>query len=203
MNCTCTPLPRSSSLVSHSLYCNPLSTVPILLLYSPPPPPPPPNTLPYTIPCLCSVFVLSLSISLFRPRPGQTGDLLHTMGRSWLIHEGKGLSWTARDWTTPCRPSIYRHGKQMYITANGIEDDIASVLLTVIGAKTYGLLRSLLAPTLPQDKSYEELVTKLISHFSPKPIFTSEWFQFYGCKQRANESVAEFLADICMAHHQL
>ena len=70
------------------------------------------------------------------------------------------------------------------------------MLLTVIGAKTYGLLRSLLAPTLPQDKPYDELVTQLKSHFSPKPIVISERFQFYSRKQRANESGAEFLADL-------
>ena len=58
-----------------------------------------------------------------------------------------------------------------------------------------------LFPSSIPDGWYGDHPVKLISHFSPKPIFTSEWFQFYGRKQRANESVAEFLAYLCMALH--
>lgn len=47
---------------------------------------------------------------------------------------------------------------------------------------------SLLVPTL----SYKELVVKLKSHFSLKPIAISEQFKVYEHKQQANEWVAEF-----------
>ena len=91
----------------------------------------------------------------------------------------------------------YLERLHMYLTANGIEEDKkVSVLLTVIGAKTYGLLRSLFSPVLPQEKTYEELVARLKSHFSPDPVVTFERYQFYGRKQRDGEPVAEFLAEL-------
>ena len=41
--------------------------------------------------------------------------------------------------------------------------------LALIGADAYGLLRNLLAPELPKDKSFDELKELLVSHYSPKP----------------------------------
>ena len=68
---------------------------------------------------------------------------------------------------------------QMYIMANSILDEKRSLLLTVVGQKMYGLLWSLIAPALSQEKSFAELVEKLKVHFSPKPIVIAELFQFY------------------------
>ena len=49
--------------------------------------------------------------------------------------------------------TAYLERLEMYIAANGIAaEKKVSVLLTVIGAKTYGLLRSLFAPAVPKDK---------------------------------------------------
>ena len=46
--------------------------------------------------------------------------------------------------------SAYLERLQLYITANSIpEEKKVSVLLTVVGAKVYSLLRSLVAPALP------------------------------------------------------
>lgn len=53
------------------------------------------------------------------------------------------------------------------------------VLLSVVGAKTYALLRSLTSPTLPQEKSFDELAAALTSHFQPKPLLIAERFHFH------------------------
>ena len=46
----------------------------------------------------------------------------------------------------------------LYTEANGVANDKkVAVLLTVIGPKTYGIRKSLLSPTLPQDKSLDAL----------------------------------------------
>ena len=51
--------------------------------------------------------------------------------------------------------STYLERLQLYFDANRVEDDRkVAVLLTVIGAKAYDTLRSLLAPTLPKDKGF-------------------------------------------------
>ena len=49
-------------------------------------------------------------------------------------------------------------------------------LLSVVGSKTYSLLRSLVAPTLPQDKPLDDLVAILKMHFGPKPLVIAERF---------------------------
>ena len=86
---------------------------------------------------------------------------------------------------------------KLYFTAN----DIASakrvpVFLSVIGAKHYELLRNLLAPTQPKDKSFDALVKTLKDHYEPKPISIAERFHFHRRVQAANESVAEYVAEL-------
>ena len=71
--------------------------------------------------------------------------------------------------------STYLERVELYFLANGIaEDKQASVLLTVIGMKNYGIIKSLVAPAQPKDKSYVELVATLKEHFQPKPLIIAE-----------------------------
>ena len=56
------------------------------------------------------------------------------------------------------------------------EEKKQAVFLSVIGAITYKLLLSLLAPVKPGEKSYTFLVDKLSEHFNPAP---SEIVEFY------------------------
>jgi len=81
--------------------------------------------------------------------------------------------------------------------ANSIADEKkVAVPLSVIEAKIYTLLRDLLAPTKPQDKSFDELVTTLTTHFEPKPIVITETFHFRRCNQTSGDSVAEYVAEL-------
>lgn len=43
-----------------------------------------------------------------------------------------------------------------------------AVLLSSVGAQTYALMRNLLSPNKPGDRTYEELVKLLKDHFQPK-----------------------------------
>ena len=93
--------------------------------------------------------------------------------------------------------STYLERLQLYFDANKVEDDRkVAVLLTVIGAKAYDTLRSLLAPTLPKDKGFSELMDALKRHFDPKPLVIAERFRFYQRSQKATESIADFVADL-------
>ena len=67
-----------------------------------------------------------------------------------------------------------------YFKANKItaEDMKTAVFLTLIGPKTYKLLRSLVHPAAPGDKSYEELVQVLTKHYKPMPSETVQRFRF-------------------------
>ena len=52
------------------------------------------------------------------------------------------------------------------------------VFVSVVGENIYALLRSLLAPAKPQDKSFEALVAELKKHFEPKEVVIAERFNF-------------------------
>ncbi|ETW97619.1 MAG: hypothetical protein ETSY2_44310 [Candidatus Entotheonella gemina] len=93
--------------------------------------------------------------------------------------------------------STYLERLELYFDANAVEASRkVAVLLTVIGSKTYDTLWSLLAPTLLRDKTFPELLVILKEHFDPKPLVIGERFHFYRRNQKANETVAEFLADL-------
>ena len=53
-----------------------------------------------------------------------------------------------------------------FFDANGIDDaeKRRAVLLTVVGAATYKVLRSLVSPAKPGEKSYAELIDALSAH---------------------------------------
>ena len=91
----------------------------------------------------------------------------------------------------------YLERVDLFFTANDIRPDKqVSVFLTVVGRRNYALIKSLTAPTLPQEKSYEDLKAVLLAHFRPKPLLIAERFRFYQRNQAAGESVHDFLADL-------
>ena len=70
------------------------------------------------------------------------------------------------------------------------------VFLVCVGAKTYKLVRSLVAPEDPKDKSYEDLAKHLQDHFMPKPSATVQRFTFNTRYQQPGETIAMFLAEL-------
>ncbi len=87
---------------------------------------------------------------------------------------------------------------EFYFVANGIttEEKKLAVFLSVIGSPTYRILRNLLTPNKPGEKSYAELTDTLQQHYSPAPSEIVERFKFYSRSRRAGESVADFLAQM-------
>ncbi|XP_063076975.1 uncharacterized protein LOC134466977 [Engraulis encrasicolus] len=82
-----------------------------------------------------------------------------------------------------------------YVVANDIpEAKKVSILFSVMGSKTYGLLRSLVAPVTPGTKTYDEVVTVLKDHFTPKPLVIAERFRFHKRNQGEGEAIAQYVA---------
>ena len=76
--------------------------------------------------------------------------------------------------------SAYLERLQMFFEANDIAaEKKVSVLLTVIGKQNFSLLRNLVAPETPKDKSFDDLTALLKSHFEPKKLVIAERFNFY------------------------
>ena len=67
-----------------------------------------------------------------------------------------------------------------YFEANDITNDKrVAVFISIMGAKTYGLLKSLLAPDKPTLKTFEDLTKVLKQHLSPAPLAIAERFRFH------------------------
>ena len=69
-------------------------------------------------------------------------------------------------------------------------------LLSLIGGKTYALLRDLLAPEKPATKSFQQIVTTLQEHLSRKPLEILERFRFYKRNQHEGESIFYYVAEL-------
>ena len=95
------------------------------------------------------------------------------------------------------RVSSYLERVELYFTANEIaERRRVAVFLSVIGAKMYSLLRDLVSPVSPKDKTFDELAEVLKKHFEPKPLVTAERFTFHRRNQSASESILEYVAEL-------
>ena len=94
--------------------------------------------------------------------------------------------------------ATYVERPEFYFIANGIDDPVKkrAVLLTVSGPATYKLIRNLSAPKKPTEKSYDELVALVKSHYTPKPSVIVQRFQFHSRTQKPGETVATFVAEL-------
>lgn len=95
------------------------------------------------------------------------------------------------DWET------YIERVELYFIANDAEDEKkAPTLLSLMGLKTYGLLRNLLAPQKPASQTFQVIVNTLKNHLSPKPLVIAERFHFHNRNQSKEESISEYVAEL-------
>ena len=85
-----------------------------------------------------------------------------------------------------------------FFDANDIVDagKKRAVLLSVIGSSTYALLRNLVSPAKPREKSFDELVSVLKDHYNPTPSETVQRSRFNSRFRKPGESVAVFVAEL-------
>ena len=65
-----------------------------------------------------------------------------------------------------------------------------AIFLSVVGAETYQLIRSLVSPQLPTAKSFDELVKVVQDHYQPTPSVIVQRFKFNSRMQKPGESFA-------------
>ena len=98
---------------------------------------------------------------------------------------------TKENWET------YVERVEQFFLANDIDDDHkVPTLLSLVGGKTYTLLRNLLAPEKPATKSFQQIVTTLQEHLSPKPLEIAERSRFYKRNQHEGESISSYLDEL-------
>ena len=85
----------------------------------------------------------------------------------------------------------------MFLDANAVaEGQRVATLLTVIWETVYKIVRNLVAPASPKQKTYTELKDALSAHFSPKPLFIAERYRFHKREQLPRESIATYVAEL-------
>ncbi len=93
--------------------------------------------------------------------------------------------------------SAYIERVELFMIANDVDDaKQVATLLSVMGASTYGLVRNLVQPQKPKDKTFREIVSILQAHFEPKPLIITERFRFQRCVQKPHETVSQYVADL-------
>ena len=92
----------------------------------------------------------------------------------------------------------YIERMEHFFLANDITttDKKKSILLSCVGAKTYKLMKTLLAPVKPGDKSFQQLVALVQEHECPQPSIIVQRFKFNSRVQKQGESVTDFVADL-------
>ncbi|XP_041961667.1 uncharacterized protein K02A2.6-like [Alosa sapidissima] len=87
---------------------------------------------------------------------------------------------------------------EQFFAANQISDRDRqrAVLISVVGPTTYSLMRSLVSPDKPKDKTYQQLVALLKNHFHPKPSEIVQRYKFDSRTRKPEESVMEYVAEL-------
>ena len=92
----------------------------------------------------------------------------------------------------------YTEQLEQYFAANEVvsADKQWAILLTCCGLDTYQLIKSLLAPAKPTDKSFQELVQLVKDHHEPKPSVIVQRYHFNSRVQKQGETVAVYVAEL-------
>ena len=92
----------------------------------------------------------------------------------------------------------YEERLSQYFIANDVEDAAKrrAILLSVCGPRTYKLVKSLVSPQKPTDKTYAQLVETLTNHFNPAPAITVSRFKFNSRVRQSSENVAMFISEL-------
>jgi hypothetical protein len=99
--------------------------------------------------------------------------------------------------STVDRWASYKERLEQFFTANEVDESKhVAVLLSVIGGKTYELLRTLTAPARPAEKTFTELCETLDGQLAPKPLVIAERFRFHKRNQKHGESISDYCVAI-------
>ena len=91
----------------------------------------------------------------------------------------------------------YMERVELYYAPNDMEQEKkVSVLLSLIGPKTYNLLRNLVSPAKPSSMTFDDIQKILQNHLKPKPLVIAERFRFHRKDQANDESISDYMAEL-------
>ncbi len=109
------------------------------------------------------------------------------------VHGSVGLfDSNQEDWTS------YVERLEAYFIANDVDDGVKkrSIFLSNCSPQIYQVVKSIIAPHKPTEKSFDELVEALRGHWQPKPSPIVQRLNFHSRNQKENETIAEFVAGL-------
>ena len=93
--------------------------------------------------------------------------------------------------------SAYVERLEQYFTVNEIKTaKKVPALLTLLGSKTYNLLRNLTAPEKPSELDYDTIVELLEKQLSPKPSVITQRYRFHTRIQNEGETINDYVAQL-------
>ena len=96
--------------------------------------------------------------------------------------------------------SVHRAVRTVFSGEQYVGEDKAvkrrATFLSIVERSSYNLLRSLVSPAKPTDKTFEQLVEVLTKHYSPKPTEVMQRFRFNSQAKREGESIANYVAEL-------
>ncbi len=102
------------------------------------------------------------------------------------------LDHSQADWVSYCERL------EQYFVANDVKnaDKQRAILLSVCGVLTYQLIRNLVAPNKPTEKTFAEIVKLVKDHHTPPPPAAMQRYTFNRRMQKEGETIAEFVAEL-------
>ena len=86
---------------------------------------------------------------------------------------------------------------EQFFLANDVDDGGKKrAILLSSGSKTYSLIRNLVAPDRPSDKSFDQLVELMEKHVNQIPSIIVERFKFYKRDCVSTETVATYISEL-------
>ena len=93
--------------------------------------------------------------------------------------------------------TAYVERVELYMDANDMpEARRVATFLNGIGKTTYAIIRNLMIPDKPAEKSLKDIIAVMEKHFEPKPLVISERFKFNKRVQLPSETVSKYVAEL-------
>ena len=94
--------------------------------------------------------------------------------------------------------TVYSQRLDQFFAATAViaaaEKKKVAVMISVIGKKTFSVLRDLCSPVNPKDKTFWQLCELLQQHFKPKRLEVAESYRFHRCFQEESKTVSVYSA---------
>lgn len=109
--------------------------------------------------------------------------------------------------TQNCRPIhswplhwvLYTVRLQQYFVANNVDSATKqhAILPSSCGADTCQIIHNLVAPSMPNDKSFKQIVDLVKAHYCLQPSVIVPCFTFNNWVQKEGKATTEFMTELC------